>query len=240
MKLLPWLYWPVIGVLVVGGLAYLADDQETLAGVAAAFLLFGTSAMTARRFLNSERARTRDFRLVVQARYAAARLLKSRVGFYPVRADGHTESQQVRPVMQPPLRPSEGQRGRVANRAIACPFPIAIQIPCHAGPGTKKRGRPLWGGMSRTRASRAAGCGVGGDHEPREHSTEDVAFDLDDRAVRSDDRHLVGVGAAEDRAMSSIGPRLDRQDAGRVFHYRTRMSSTTPRTPQATQAAIRW
>lgn len=48
MKLLPLVFWPIIALLVLGGVAYIAEESETIAALAAAFALFGTFAMTAR------------------------------------------------------------------------------------------------------------------------------------------------------------------------------------------------
>lgn len=48
VRALPWVYWPVIALLVLGGLAELADSSETAAGIVAAFVLFGTFGMVVR------------------------------------------------------------------------------------------------------------------------------------------------------------------------------------------------
>lgn len=48
MRVLPWIFWPLIAALVIAGIAHLAETSDTLAGIAAAGALFGTFGMTAR------------------------------------------------------------------------------------------------------------------------------------------------------------------------------------------------
>lgn len=48
LNVLPWLYWPAVILLVLGGLAELSEASEPATGIVAALLLVGTWGMVAR------------------------------------------------------------------------------------------------------------------------------------------------------------------------------------------------